>query len=366
VVALRSRTLLALTGRGAMLYVPLPLERVRDRLAPWADRLDVAAVNGPTTVTVSGDPAALDELHGALADDGVLCWPLPGVDFAGHSPQVEEIRHELGTLLAGITPRPSRVPFYSTVTGSLLDTSRLDAAYWYRNLREPVVFRRAVDALLADGYRLFVENSAHPALTVWLREALETAGGTGGVVGTLHRGEGGRARVLTSLAELHVLGRPVDWEAVFDGTGARPCELPTYAFQRRHYWLTPPSRDADADADGNGIGIGIGSGTGSVDQDFWDAVAGPDQDALADRLRVEDDDVRAAVGTVAPVLRDWLHGSRDRSTLDSWRHRVTFKALPQRGGEGLTGTWWLAVPGAAAGDPAVAACARALREHGAH
>uniref|UniRef100_UPI001C841B37 type I polyketide synthase n=1 Tax=Streptomyces beigongshangae TaxID=2841597 RepID=UPI001C841B37 len=354
VVALRSRALVALTGRGAMLYVPLPLERVEDRLAPWADRLDIAAVNGPTTVTVSGDPAALDELHGALADDGVLCWPLPGVDFAGHSPQVEEIHHELGTLLAGITPRPSRVPFYSTVTGSLLDTSRLDAAYWYRNLREPVVFRRAVDALLADGYRLFVENSAHPALTVWLREALEAAGGTGGVVGTLHRGEGGRARVLTSLAELHALGRPVDWEAVFDGTGARPCELPTYAFQRRHHWLTPPSRGADGD------------GTASVDQDFWDAVAGQDQDALADRLRIEDDDVRAAMGTVAPVLRDWLHGSRDRSTLNSWRHRVTFRALPQQGGAGLTGTWWLAVPGAAAGDRAVAACARALREHGAH
>ncbi|WP_234319196.1 type I polyketide synthase [Streptomyces sp. NRRL F-2305] len=311
------------------------------------------SVNGPTTVTVSGDPVALEELHGALADDGVLCWPLPGVDFAGHSPQVEEIHDELHTLLAGITPRPSRVPFYSTVTGTVLDTSGLDAAYWYRNLREPVAFRRAVDALLADGHRLFVENSTHPALTVWLREALETAGGTGGVVGTLHRGEGGRTRVLTSLAELHVLGHPVDWEAVFDGTGARRRELPTYAFQRRHYWMEPAPRRE------------VRSGRDLVGQDFWDAVSGQEPDALADRLRIEDDDVRAAMNTVAPALSDWLRSRRGRSTLDSWRHRVTFKPVTRQGSDALTGIWWLVVPGAAAGDRAVAACAQTLRESGA-
>ncbi|MFK4067218.1 type I polyketide synthase [Streptomyces sp. NPDC029674] len=354
VVALRSKALVALTGRGGMLYIPLPVENVEARLAPWTGRLDIAAVNGPTTVTVSGDPAALEELHGALADDGVLCWPIPGVDFAGHSPQVDEIHDELRSLLAGITPRPSRVPFYSTVTGAVLDTSVLDAAYWYRNLREPVAFHRAVDALLADGHRLFVETSTHPALTVWLQEALETAGGTGGVVGTLHRGEGGRARVLTSLAELHVHGHPVDWDAVFDGTGARRCELPTYAFQRRHYWLEPRVR---SEADG---------GTDPVGQGFWDAVTGQDPDALATHLRIEDDDVRAAMTTVTPALSDWLRGRRGRTTLDSWRHRVAFKALAQDRSSDLAGTWWIAVPEGGAEAPAVGACAQALREHGAH
>ncbi|MFH9662503.1 type I polyketide synthase [Streptomyces sp. NPDC017248] len=359
VVALRSKALVALTGRGGMLYIPLPAETVGVRLAPWADRLDIAAVNGPTTVTVSGDPAALEELHGALADDGVLCWPLPGVDFAGHSPQVDEIHDELRTLLAGITPRPSRVPFYSTVTGGALDTSGLDAGYWYRNLREPVAFRRALDALLADGHRLFVETSTHPALTVWIREALEAAGGTGGVVGTLHRDEGGRTRVLTSLAELHALGHPVDWDAVFDGTGARRRELPTYAFQRRHYWMEP--------SPGSGTGNGTRGGAGPVDQEFWDAVTGQEPDALADRLRVVDDDVRAAVNTVTPVLSDWLRDRRSQSVLDSWRHRVTFKPLTPQGSSGLTGTtWWLVAPEAAAEDPAVAACLQTLREHGAH
>ncbi|MFD4575395.1 type I polyketide synthase [Streptomyces sp. NPDC058417] len=361
VVALRSKALVALTGRGGMLFVPLPPEDVEARLAPWTGRLDIAAVNGPTTVTVSGDPAALDELHGVLADDGVLCWPLPGVDFAGHSAQVEEIEDELATLLAGIAPRPSRVPFYSTVTGTVVDGTALDAAYWYRNLRRPVLFRRAVDALLADGYRLFVENSAHPALTVWLQEALESTGRTGGVVGTLHRGEGDRTRFLTSLAALHALGRPVDWDAVFDGTGARRRALPTYAFQRRHYWMEPVPRPTAE------------SGTGLADQGFWEAVAGRDADAVADTLRIEDDAVRAAMGTVVPALSDWLRDHRHRSTLDSWRHRVVFTPLtghaaadPRPGPGTLTGTWWLAVSATAAEDPAVTACLRALRDHGAH
>ncbi|NJP64727.1 type I polyketide synthase [Streptomyces spiramenti] len=353
VVALRSRALVALTGRGGMLYIPLPAEQVEARLDTWAGRLDIAAVNGPTTVTVSGDSDALEELHDALADDGVLCWPIPGVDFAGHSPQVDEIHDELRTLLDGITPRSSRVPFYSTVTGGLLDTSRLDAAYWYRNLREPVAFRRAVDALLADGHRLFVEAGAHPALAVWIREALETAGAGGGVVGTLHRDEGGRARVLTSLAELHALGHPVDWDAVFDGTGARRCELPTYAFQRRHYWMEPSRQET-------------GGGVHPVDQGFWDAVAGADPDALADHLRVQDDDVRAAMNAVRPVLSDWLRSRRSRSVLDSWRHRVTFKPLTSERSSGLGGAiWWLVAP-AAAESPVVAGCVQALREHGAH
>ncbi|WP_231632226.1 type I polyketide synthase, partial [Streptomyces clavuligerus] len=231
VVALRSRVLRGLTGRGGMLYVPLPPVEAERRIGGWKGRLSVAAVNGPSSVTVSGDPEALDGLHARLADEGVLCWRVPGVDFAGHSPQIGEIREDLLTLLSGIAPRPSRVPFCSTVTGGLLDTTALDATYWYRNLRTTVRFAEAVRSLLDAGHRAFVEISTHPTLTVWLQESLEADGGPGGVVGTLHRGEGGPDRFLTSLAELHTLGHPVDWNAVFDGTAARPCELPTYAFQ---------------------------------------------------------------------------------------------------------------------------------------
>ncbi|MFE0603975.1 type I polyketide synthase [Streptomyces sp. NPDC058871] len=358
IVALRSRALLALTGRGGMLFVPLSADAVRDALAAYDGALDVAAVNGPTSVTVSGDPAALERLCAQYSEAGVLTWPVPGVEFAGHSAQVEEIREELLTLLAGTAPRTSDVPFYSTVTGGPLDTRGLDAAYWYDNLRRPVEFGRAVDALIADGHHTFVECSTHPALTVWIQQAVEAAGASGGaVVGTLRRTEGGQARFLTSLAELQVRGVPVDWEAVFAGTGARTRPLPTYAFQEQRYWLDPVTPDPSAAV--------AAAGTGPADSGFWEAVDHGDLDALATTLRVENGELRAALASLVPTLADWARGRHSDRTADSWRYRVAWKPLPTAGPARLTGNWLVVTPAGHTAHPAVAFATDALRGHGA-
>ncbi|MFE0660767.1 type I polyketide synthase, partial [Streptomyces sp. NPDC058876] len=358
IVALRSRALLALTGRGGMLFVPLSADAVRDALAAYDGALDVAAVNGPTSVTVSGDPAALERLCAQYSEAGVLTWPVPGVEFAGHSAQVEEIREELLTLLAGTAPRTSDVPFYSTVTGGPLDTRGLDAAYWYDNLRRPVEFGRAVDALIADGHHTFVECSTHPALTVWIQQAVEAAGASGGaVVGTLRRTEGGQARFLTSLAELQVRGVPVDWEAVFAGTGARTRPLPTYAFQEQRYWLDPVTSDPSAAV--------AAAGTGPADSGFWEAVDHGDLDALATTLRVENGELRAALASLVPTLADWARGRHSDRTADSWRYRVAWKPLPTAGPARLTGNWLVVTPAGHTAHPAVAFATDALRGHGA-
>ncbi|MEU0691634.1 type I polyketide synthase, partial [Streptomyces uncialis] len=357
IVALRSRALLALTGRGGMLFVPQPVETVRELLTAHDGALDIAAVNGAASVTVSGDPAALAELRERYAEAGVLTWPVPGVDFAGHSAQVEEIREELLTLLAGTAPRTSGIPFYSTVSGGPLDTLTLDAEYWYRNLRRPVEFGRAVDALIADGHHTFVECSTHPALTVWLQQAVEAAGaGDGAVVGTLRRADGGPARFLTSLTELHVRGLPVDWETVFAGTGARTRPLPTYAFQQQRYWLDTTAPDRTT---------GAPPGTGPADSGFWDAVDHGDLDALATTLRVEDGELRASLASLVPTLADWARGRRGDRTADSWRYRVAWKPLPAAGAARLTGSWLVITPAGAADDPAVVFAMDSLRAHGA-
>ncbi|MYQ50108.1 MULTISPECIES: type I polyketide synthase [unclassified Streptomyces] len=357
IVALRSRALLALTGRGGMLFVPQPVEAVREALSAHDGALDVAAVNGPTSVTVSGDPAALERLRERYAEAGVLTWPVPGVDFAGHSPQVEELREELLTLLGGTAPRTSDVPFYSTVSGGPVDTLGLDATYWYENLRRPVEFGRAVDALIADGHHTFVECSTHPALTVWLQQAVEAAGaGDGAVVGTLRRAEGGPGRFLAALTELQVRGLPVDWDTVFAGTGARKRPLPTYAFQQQRYWLdtTAPDRPAAAM-----------TGTGPADTGFWEAVDHGDLDALATTLRVEDGQLRASLASLVPTLAAWARGRADDRTADSWRYRVAWKPLPAPERPRLTGGWLVVAPAGAADDPAVAFAVDSLRGHGA-
>ncbi|BAJ33100.1 MULTISPECIES: type I polyketide synthase [Kitasatospora] len=358
IVALRSRALLALTGRGGMLFVPQPVEAVRAALADHGGALDVAAVNGPTSVTVSGDPAALDLLRERYAEAGVLAWPVPGVDFAGHSPQVEELRADLLALLGDTAPQTSAVPFYSTVSGGPVDTLGLDAAYWYENLRRPVEFGRALDVLVADGHHTFVECSTHPALTVWIQEAVEAAGaGDGAVVGTLRRGEGGPGRFLAALAEVQVRGLPVDWDAVFAGTGARKRPLPTYAFQQQRYWLdAAPDRAAAATG---------ATGGGPADSGFWAAVEHGDPDALATTLRVEDGELRASLASLLPTLAAWARDRAGDRTADSWRYRVAWKPLPAPERPRLAGRWLLVVPAGAADDPAVTFAATALRGHGA-
>ncbi|HEY0698931.1 MAG TPA: type I polyketide synthase, partial [Micromonospora sp.] len=200
IVALRSRALLALSGRGGMVSVPLPADEVAARIAVFDGRISVAAVNGPTSTVVSGDVDALDELLDRCAAEGIEARRI-AVDYASHSAHVEAVRDQLLSTLADVTPRSGMVPFYSTVTAEPVDTATLDADYWYRNLREPVRFAAVVARLLDEGHGVFVEASPHPVVTVGISEAIGHAGSPAAVVGTLRRDEGGPERFLLSLAE---------------------------------------------------------------------------------------------------------------------------------------------------------------------
>ena len=150
VVALRSRALMALAGHGGMLSVAEPAGLVRKRLAACAGRLSVAAMNGPSAAVVSGDPAAVAEFAAGCEADGVRARVLP-VDYASHGPQVDKLREEILSLLAGISPQPTRLPMVSALTGEQVQGPELDAEYWYASLRAPVEFERAVRALAAPG-----------------------------------------------------------------------------------------------------------------------------------------------------------------------------------------------------------------------
>ncbi|WFB11925.1 SDR family NAD(P)-dependent oxidoreductase [Streptomyces sp. LX-29] len=249
VVALRSRLLLDLSGDGGMLSVALPVERVAERISGFGDAVSVAAVNGPGSVVVSGERVVLLELQAGWEAEGVRARMVP-VDYASHSAQVEEIEDRLLEVLAPIQPRNARVPFYSSVTGARIDTSGLDAAYWYRNLRQTVEFAKAIATLLDEGHGAFIETSAHPVLLMGVQESAESADRPVVTVGTLRRGEGGRERLLTSLAEAHARGVDVDWTSLFSDSGARLVDLPTYPFQRERYWLDASKSSGDVTSAG--------------------------------------------------------------------------------------------------------------------
>ncbi len=259
VVALRSRALVRLAGRGGMVSVALPVRELEERLDRWHDRVAVAAVNGPASVVISGEPDALGEFLRQCAGDGVRAREI-AVDYAAHSQAVQEIREELLQGCAGIEPRAGDVPFYSTVTGEAIDTATMDGEYWYRNLRETVQLERVTRVLLAEGQRAFVEISPHPVLSTGVQETVEDflaadGDGPGGaqavvIAGSLRRGQGGPERFSQSLAEVWVRGVEVDWGALFRSSGATRLRLPSYAFQRDRYWLKGSSGGGGMDAVG--------------------------------------------------------------------------------------------------------------------
>ncbi|KJS52374.1 hypothetical protein VM98_31830, partial [Streptomyces rubellomurinus subsp. indigoferus] len=254
IVAVRSQLVRdRLAGLGGMMSVPLPVDRVEELLAPYAGRLSVAAVNGPAAVVVAGEPGALDEVFEACERDGIRARKVK-VDYASHSQQVEIIEADLRKVLAPVEPTSGRVPFYSTVVGGFIDTSVMDADYWYRNLRGQVGFEPAIRALIDNGTGCFLEMSPHPVLTMAVEDTVEAADANGrvSVVGSLRREEGGLRRFATSLAEAHVNGVAVDWRAFFAASGAQQVQLPTYAFQRERFWLTPSASAGDASAAGLG------------------------------------------------------------------------------------------------------------------
>ncbi len=240
VVAVRSRALGEIAGAGAMMSVALPAAEVQERLGRWdEERVAIAAVNGPGSVVVSGELPALQQLHQRCEEEGIRARAIP-VSYAAHSPQVEAIREALLEGCAGTGSHAGEVPFYSAVSGGALNTERLDADYWYRNLREPVEFERATRALLDEGHRTFVEVSPHPVLTVGIGETVEQAlddRGEVGIVGSLRREEGGSDRFALSLADVFVRGVQVDWSAAIGGHDTRRVRLPSYAFQRKRYWF---------------------------------------------------------------------------------------------------------------------------------
>ncbi|WP_405709591.1 SDR family NAD(P)-dependent oxidoreductase [Streptomyces sp. NBC_00046] len=262
VVALRSQALLQLSGEGGMASVSLPVQQVEERIRGRG--ISVAAVNGPGTTVVSGDVAAIETLLAECADDGVHARRIP-VDYASHSAHVEAIEERILEDLRDITPRSTDVAFYSSVTGGTVDTRGLDAAYWYQNLRRTVRFGETVTALAEDGHGTFVEVSPHPILTAGIQD---TIGGEAIVVGSLRRDNGGLDRFLLSVAEAYAQGAEVSWEAAFDPVP--PVGLPTYPFQREHFWMTAKRRKAASaglDATGHPLlttSVELADGQGAV------------------------------------------------------------------------------------------------------
>ncbi|MFF4533450.1 SDR family NAD(P)-dependent oxidoreductase [Streptomyces sp. NPDC001407] len=253
IVAVRSDALRQLAGRGAMASLAVGAELVTE-LIEGNSGVGVAAVNGPSSTVISGPPEQVAAVVAEVEARGHRAR-LIDVDYASHGPQVDEIAGLLADRLAGIEPQATDVAFYSTVTAERINSGALTSDYWVTNLRQPVRFADTVEALLADGYRVFVEASPHPVLNMGMEETIEQADVSATVVPTLRRDHGGVAQLARAVAQAFTAGAEVDWRRFFPAEPApRTVALPTYAFQHQRYWL------ADSVKAGAVEGVRAGSG----------------------------------------------------------------------------------------------------------
>ncbi|MCF3170955.1 SDR family NAD(P)-dependent oxidoreductase [Streptomyces violaceoruber] len=315
-VAARGRLMQALPEGGAMVAVEASEEDVRPLLV---DGVDIAAVNGPRSVVLSGDEGAVLELAGRWKNKRLK------VSHAFHSHLMDPMLDAFRAVAEELTYERAAVP----VAGQ---PDRVDAEYWVRHVRDAVRFHDAVEWLRAEGVTSFLEIGPDGVLSAL----------AGGGVPLLRRNRPEAESALTALAQLHVHGTPVDWAALFAGTGARRVDLPTYAFQGERYWLTATPAATRETEDGH----------------FWETVESGDVESLAEVLDVAHN---APLSAVLPALSSWHRKRGAHTTTDSWRYRIDWTPVADPADVPVLPGVWLVV----GADDAASAVAERLTGRGA-
>ncbi|WP_018505729.1 type I polyketide synthase [Parafrankia discariae] len=252
-VAARGRLMQAMPGGGAMVSLRASEERARELIAEWRARaaeapgsapaaVDVAAVNGPESVVVSGDLRPVEEIARWWRARGGTATRLR-VSHAFHSAHMDGMLEEFRTVARGVTFRAPAVPVVSNVTGAIAAADELcSAEYWVGHVRAAVRFRDGVDRLRERGVRTFLEIGPDAVLCGMGHDCLP-ADSDAVFVPSLRRDEAEQPALARALGRLWMAGASVDWAAFF--AGARRVDLPTYPFQHRRFWLGDHLATAD-------------------------------------------------------------------------------------------------------------------------
>ncbi|MFK3985764.1 type I polyketide synthase, partial [Micromonospora sp. NPDC050397] len=247
-VTARGRLMQALPPGGVMTAVQATEAEVLPLLAGRLDEVGIAAVNGPTSVVLSGTEAAVSQVTAVLEERGHRIRRL-SVSHAFHSPLMEPMLARFGEVVRGLTFSPATTPIVSTVTGDLEAAQAwADPDYWVEQVRRPVRFADAVRTLAEEGVTTFLELGPDAVLTGLVRDVLGEYDGDVAAVSVLRAGRPEVRTLVTGVGTLLARGCPVDWSRLVPL--ARPVELPTYAFQRTRHWLSASTLTADVESAG--------------------------------------------------------------------------------------------------------------------
>ena len=256
-IAQRGRLMQSLPAGGKMEAVFADAKRVSAALSGLTDGVSIAAVNGPSNTVISGAGAAVDNIVGRLAAEGVKSVDLE-VSHAFHSPLMEPMLDRFEAVAAEVTYSRPQCCLISNLTGQMVQGQEAVAAgYWCEHIRRPVQFARSMAALREKGCTHYLEIGPHPVLVGMGRQCL----GDDGVqwLASLRRRVEDWRQMLESLGRFYVDGFAVDWAGFDSDYARRRVVLPTYPFQRKSYWIAapapaPPKREEkDTHAETEGI-----------------------------------------------------------------------------------------------------------------
>tara|TARA_R110002049_G_scaffold4601_6_gene32873 strand:+ start:59422 stop:66123 length:6702 start_codon:yes stop_codon:yes gene_type:complete len=230
----RGRTMDLATSKGAMIAAGLSADETASWIKGHEDKVALAAVNGPTSVTISGDADVIERLAQKLKDAGIFCRQLV-VEYAFHSPQMDPVREPLLRCLANIRPRQAHTPIISTVTGQSADGDQFDAEYWWKNVRQSVCFADAMQVAADEGFGIVIEIGPHPVLAYSITECFQKQGKSVRAVPSLHRERDDATCMTDSLGSLYAIGMDLDWTKLYQKPAQR-LPLPAYPFQRQRCW----------------------------------------------------------------------------------------------------------------------------------
>jgi acyl transferase domain-containing protein len=235
-IATRARLMASLPPTGEMAAVFASEAQVLDVIAPYADRVSIAAVNWPESVVISGERSAVQAIIETLKAKGIRSRQL-AVSIAAHSPLMEPLLDEFERVAATVTYAPPQIDLVSGMTGQIVSQHEVtNAAYWRRHMRQPVRFAASIETLRQHGYELFVEVGPAPTLIGMAQRCVSD----GVWLPSLRPGQTDWQTMLNSLGALYVRGVEIDWTG-FEGdyaTARRRVPLPTYPFQRQRYWFS--------------------------------------------------------------------------------------------------------------------------------
>ncbi|NET68996.1 MAG: SDR family NAD(P)-dependent oxidoreductase [Moorea sp. SIO1G6] len=233
-IAARGKLMQQLSARGVMVSVMASEEQVRSLISPDAEKVSIAAINGPESIVISGDSEAIAAICSKLEALGVKTKPLQ-VSHAFHSPLMKPMVAEFETVAKEITYSQPQIPLISNVTGKQVGEEITSAEYWVNHVRQPVQFAQSMKTLHQKGYEIFLEIGPKPILLAMGSQCVPE--GIGVWLPSLRPGVDEWQQMLSSLGQLYVQGVKVDWSGLDRDYSRNKVVLPTYPFQRERYWI---------------------------------------------------------------------------------------------------------------------------------